>query len=239
MKYKLTYKQKCALYEFLCSFITDNRKRRFEEVANNRTRFITVVLEDLYQPHNASAVLRTCDCFGIQDVHIIENKNKYYVNPDVALGSSNWLTLYRYNIKEFNTPDCLKKLKKQGHVLIAATPHKNECLFEDINIDKKTAIMFGTEKGGLSETALEYADFCTKIPMFGFTESFNISVSAAIAMFSITERVRKSDIKWHLNKEEIIDIKIDWVRKSVKHSEMIEKEYFQRIIETKNKQNYK
>jgi tRNA (guanosine-2'-O-)-methyltransferase len=226
---KLSYKQKCEFYEYFCGFITDNRQQRFEEVANNRTRFITVVLEDLYQPHNASAVLRTCDCFGIQDVHIIENKNEYNVNPDVALGSSNWLTLYRYNTKEFNTPDCLKKLKKQGYRLIAATPHENECMLENMNIGEKAAVMFGTEKGGFSEAALEYADSFIKIPMYGFTESFNISVSAAIALFSITERLRKSDIDWQITKEELIDIKIDWVMKSVRDSELIEKEYFHRI----------
>jgi len=228
---KLTYQQKCDYYEHLCNFVTDNRRQRFEEVSSNRTRFLTIVLEDLYQPHNASAVLRTCDCFGIQDVHIIENKNKYDVNPDVALGSSQWLTLHNYNTKEFNTPECLQKLKKQGYKLIAATPHENNLLLQDLVIDTKTAILFGTEKGGLSATAHEMADSYMKIPMYGFTESFNISVSAAITLFSLTESMRKSDSDWHLSKKDLIDIKIDWAKKSIRSSEMLEKQYFQKFSE--------
>jgi tRNA (guanosine-2'-O-)-methyltransferase len=231
---KLTYKQKCEYYEFLCNFVTSNRKQRFEEVANNRTRHITIVLEDLYQPHNASAVLRTCDCFGIQDVHIIENKNRYDVNPDVALGSSNWLTLHHYNTKEFNTPACLHKLKKRGYKLVAATPYEENFLLEDLDITTKTAIMFGTEKDGLSETARELADAYMKIPMYGFTESFNISVSAAITLFSVSENLKRSKIDWHLSKKELIDIKIDWIKKSIRSSEAIEKQYFQRLSEKVN-----
>jgi tRNA (guanosine-2'-O-)-methyltransferase len=233
---ELTYQQKCEFYEFFCNFATENRKQRFEEVINNRTRFLTIVLEDIYQPQNASAVLRTCDCFGIQDVHIIENANKYQVNPDVALGSSNWLTLYNYNTKEANTADCLNNLKKQGYTLIAATPHENDLLLDDITIDRKTAIIFGTEKGGLSEAAHKFADSYMKIPMYGFTESFNISVSAAITLFSLTERLRKSEIDWHLSKEELIDIKIEWIKKSVSSSELIEKQYLQQLFEKPNKQ---
>ncbi len=222
----LSYKQKSEFYEFMCSFVTENRKQRIEEVSKLRTRFLTVVLEDIYQSHNASAVLRTCDCFGIQDVHIIENKNKYNVNPDVALGSSDWLTLHRYNYKDFNTYNCLNNLKKQGYSIIAASPHKNDCSLEELDISRKTAIIFGTEKSGLSESAIELSDGFVKIPMYGFTESFNISVSAAITLYSLTSRLRKSNVLWQLNKEELLDIKIDWVKNTVKSSEMIEKQYF-------------
>ena len=93
----LTYKEKEALLEHLQTFITANKNQKFDEFIQHRTRYITVVLEDIFQPHNASAVLRTCDCFGIQDIHIIENQNKYTLNPDVALGSSKWINLYKYN----------------------------------------------------------------------------------------------------------------------------------------------
>ena len=213
----------------MCQFVTENRKQRFDEVADKRTRYITVVLEDIFQPHNASAVLRTSDCFGVQDVHIIENKNEYNINPDVALGSSNWLTLKRYNNKKDNTSFCISKLKKQGYSIIATTPHVNDCPLEELDLSKKTAIMFGTEKGGLSELAMEQADSFVKIPMYGFTESFNISVSAALTLFSCTERLRNSDIQWQLKKEELIDIKLDWVRNSIRKSDLIEKKFFEQI----------
>jgi len=229
MNRKLSHKEKIEFYNFLCSFVTDNRKQRFEDVACKRTRFITVVLEDIFQSHNASAVLRTCDCFGIQDVHIIENKNEYAVNPDVALGSSNWLTLHQYYKKNNNTEDCIKKLKKQGYSIIASTPHKNDCLIEELDISRKTAIMFGTEKDGLSDISIKHADSFVKIPMVGFTESFNISVSAAIALFSLTGRLRKSEVHWQLSEKELIDIKIEWVKNTVKKSELLVKQYFQKL----------
>jgi tRNA (guanosine-2'-O-)-methyltransferase len=232
----ITYNQKCGLYDYLTEFITENRKQRFEEVIAFRTRFITVVLEDIYQSHNASAVLRSCDCFGIQDVHIIENKNKYQVNPDVALGSSNWLTLHEYNRKENNTSDCIKSLKKKGYKVIATTPHKNGCYIDELDLSQKTALIFGTEMKGLSEQAIQQADGFVKIPMVGFTESFNISVSAAIALFSLTDRLRKSNVPWQLGKNEIIDIKIEWVKNSLKDAAKIEKMYFEKIKNKKVKQ---
>lgn len=229
MNKKLTYQQKIDLYNYMCRFMTENRKQRFDEIADKRTRYITVVLEDIFQPHNASAVLRTCDCFGVQDVHIIENKNEYNINPDVALGSSNWLTLCRYNDNKDNTTSCIQKLKKQGYSIIAATPHTKECPLEELDLSKKVAIMFGTEKDGLSESAMKQADGFIKIPMYGFTESFNISVSAALTLFSCTERLRQSEIHWQMDKEELIDIKLDWVRNSIRESKLIEKQYFQQI----------
>jgi tRNA (guanosine-2'-O-)-methyltransferase len=98
---------KKSYLEYLLQFVTQNKRNRFEEIIRNRTRHLTVALEDIYQSHNASAVLRTCDCFGIQDVHIIENKYKYTLNPDIALGASQWLCLEKYNQREDNTADCL------------------------------------------------------------------------------------------------------------------------------------
>lgn len=235
MPVKYTYRQKCDLYNYLAQFITENRRKRFDEIADFRTHHVTVALEDIYQPHNTSAVLRTCDCFGIQDIHIIENKNKYKINPDVALGASNWLTMHKYNARDFNTTDCIKALKKNGYQIIAATPHKNDCSIEELDISNKTALFFGTEMKGLSEQALQQADGFFKIPMFGFTESFNISVSAAIALFSFTDRLRKSKTRWQLDKNELIDIKIDWVKNSLKNPDAIEKKYFEKIKNKKAK----
>lgn len=230
---KLTYEQKTGLYDFLAGFITDNRKQRFDEIAAFRTRHLTVVLEDIYQSHNASAVLRSCDCFGIQDVHIIENANTYNVNPDVALGSSKWLPLFKYNQKENNTTDCISYLKKKGYTVLAALPHNNDSLIDNVDISKKTAIMFGTEKNGLTEEAINSADGFVKIPMYGFTESFNISVSVAIALYSLSQRLRNSNIHWQLDKNEIIDMKIEWVKNTIQDAISLEKKYVEKIINSK------
>ena len=219
---------KIELLNFLESFISENKRDLFKQIIEFRTRYITVVLEDIYQPHNASAVLRTCDCFGVQDVHIIENRNIYEVNPDVALGSSKWLTLEKYNTAKNNTVDTINKLKSKGYKIVATTPHKNDTPLSQLDLSKKTALLFGTELKGLSDIALKNADAFVKIPMVGFTESFNISVSAAIILHQLTEKLRASDYKWQLTDKEKLDIRLDWVKNVLKNSDLVEEEFWTR-----------
>ncbi len=214
------------LIQYLSQFITEERFDRFLNTIKNRTRYITVVLEDIYQSHNASAVLRTCDCFGIQDVYVIENKNKYTINPDVTLGSSKWLNIIKYNKKENNTENVINILKENNYRIIATTPHSNSVLLENFNIDKgKIALFFGTELKGLSHIALNNADEYLKIPIYGFTESFNISVSAAIILYDLILRLKKSSINWKLNTDEKNEIILKWLRKSIRNSRKIIKEF--------------
>ncbi|HDO27094.1 MAG TPA: TrmH family RNA methyltransferase [Bacteroidetes bacterium] len=214
-----------ALLEYMQEFITEERKQLFDKILNYRTRHITVVLEDLYQPHNASAVLRTCDLTGIQDVHVIENKNKYDVNPDVALGSSKWLNLVKYDEPGDNTLKAFKKLKKQGYRIVATTPHKDIQTPQTIPLESKMALVFGTELTGLSKVAIEHADEHLKIPMYGFTESFNISVSAALILYILTDRLRNSGINWQLTPGEMNDIRLEWVKRTLRKPEIFEKEF--------------
>ena len=216
---------KKELLKHLSEFISENRKQRFEDIINFRTKYISVVLEDIYQSHNASAVLRSCDCFGIQDVHIIENKNKYVLSENVTLGSSKWLSLHKHNHKEQNTITTINKLKSEGYRIVATSPHKNNSLLENLSLDRKFALVFGTELEGLSDEAIENADEFVKIPMYGFTESFNISVSAALSLHYLSEKLRKSGINWHLTEEESIDIQLDWMRNTIKMVDVIEKKF--------------
>lgn len=217
------------LIEYLSGFISENRRQKFVEVIRWRTRHITVVLEDIYQPHNASAVLRSCDCFGIQDIHVIENRNRYTVNPDVALGSPKWLNLHKYKQAENNTLSCLRSLKEKGYRIVATSPHKNDCNIEDLPIDGKLALVFGTELEGISDTVREQADEFVKIPMFGFTESFNISVSAAICLHTLVNRLHRSGIKWQLEEKEKEEVLLGWLRNSINRSELLEKEFLKKM----------
>ena len=221
--------QKKALLSYLQEFITEERQTLFEKVLSQRTRHIAVVLEDIYQSHNASAVLRTCDLTGIQDVHIIENRNEFNVNPDVALGSSKWLNLIRYNEEKNSTAAVYKSLKAQGYRIIATTPHKNDFTPENIPLEGKMAIVLGTELNGLTGEAIEMADEHLRIPMYGFTESFNISVSAALILYTLSKRLRTSAINWSLTEEEKTDILLEWSRRSIKKSEVIEREFFRKL----------
>jgi len=221
---------KTKLLDYLMSFVTEERKKRFSEIIQYRTRYISVVLEDIYQSHNASAVLRTCDLTGIQDVHIIENKNEYEVNPEVALGSSKWLNLKKYNDTENNTLEAFKTLKEQGYSIVATTPHKDSKDLDSLDLNKKVALVFGTELTGLSDIAIESADEYLRIPMYGFTESFNISVSAALCMFTLTQRLRKSDINWKLTNNEYNDILLDWARNSLNRHETMEQHFINNLL---------
>ena len=220
---------KNQLIAYLSEFVSENKKEKINEIVKHRTRHITVVLEDIFQTQNASAVLRSCDCFGIQDVHIIENRNKYNVNTDVALGSSKWLDLIKYNKKENNTEDCLLELKRKGYKIIATSPNKNDCLIDKLNIQEKFALVFGTELNGLSDIAFKHADGFIKIPMYGFTESFNISVSVAMCLHYLSEKLRKSEILWQLSDEEVIDIKINCLKNAIKKVELLEKEFYENL----------
>ncbi len=228
MNYDL--KTKTLLLEHLLTFVSEERKQRFLEIIKQRTRHVTVVIEDIYQSHNASAVLRSCDLTGIQDVHIIENKNEYEVNPEVSLGSSKWLNIVKYNQKENNTLDAYTALRNQGYRIVATTPHKKSKDLDSLCLDNKVAIVFGTELTGLSEEAITYADDYLRIPMYGFTESYNISVSAALSVFTLSQRLRKSNINWDLREDEIIDILLGWARNSIKRYETMENHFINNLM---------
>ena len=204
------------------SFITEGRSEIINRVLENRTRYITTVLEDIYQPQNASAVLRTCDCLGIQDVYIIENRNRYKVNPDVALGSDKWLNLIRYHKHADNTIAAINDLRKSGYRIVATSPQNQSQTPGEFDIYKgKAAFFFGTELNGLSEKVMKKADEFLQIPMFGFTRSYNISVSAAIILYQITSRLRDSSIRWQLSDNERAAIKTKWIENSLKPGESI------------------
>lgn len=214
------------LINYLSEFITPKRKELFYKVLETRTRYITVVLEDIYQAQNASAVLRSCECFGIQDVHIIENRNPYTLNPDVVLGADKWLNLHRYADQEDNTTRAIEQLRREGYRLVATSLNEGATLLEEFDLKKgKTAIFFGTELTGLTETVLDQADELLQIPVYGFTDSFNISVSAAIILHHLSHKLRKSAINWKLGNKEGEDILLEWLQRSIRHAGKLTKRF--------------
>jgi tRNA (guanosine-2'-O-)-methyltransferase len=187
------------------------------------------VLEDLYQTQNTSAVLRTADCFGVQNVHVIENKNVFQLNPDVVRGASNWVTVTRHNGKTMNTPEALQQLRKDGYRIVVATPHDHDVDLEKFDLKKgKAALVFGCERPGLSEWAMKEADEYMKIPMAGFTESLNVSVAVAITLHHLTYQLRnQSTINWQLTEAEKQTILLDWLRASIKRVDLLEEKFYE------------
>jgi len=220
-----------ALIKHLESFITYDRLVLFNNILKERTRYVTVLLEDIYQPHNASAVLRSCDCFGVQDVHIVENQNNYNINPDVTLGSQKWLSLFKYNANQNNTLTAINKLKAEGYKIIATIPDKSSTPLTHFSLsDSKTAILFGNELRGLSQDAMAMADENLHIPMYGFTESLNISVSAAIILQSLTHQLRATpNLKWQLEQHEQQEIMLAWLKRTIKKSDLIVEQFNKKI----------
>jgi len=218
---KLNKEQKTALYAEACELFSDNKRDLFERLAPLRTRHISVVLEDIYQSHNASAVLRSCDCFGVQDVHVVEANNSFNPAGDVAVGSSKWVDYYRYK----NIADAYKRLHEKGYRIVATLPHENDTMITDLDITQPTALVFGTELTGLTQEAIDGADAYVKIPMYGFTESFNISVCAALSLFCLTERMRSfPTLRWKLSDEELIDLKLHWAMQVIRDGEQVMRE---------------
>lgn len=217
------------LLAYLEGFVTDKRKETFQKVLDQRTRHFTVVLENIFQPHNASAVVRSCDIFGVQDVHTIENDYVNKVSRKIARGSQKWLDFYRFKSDGNNTQACFDTVKEKGYQIIATTPHNDSCYLSDFDITKKSAFVFGVEGEGVSDYVMENADGFLKIPMVGFTESLNISVAAAIVLQDVTTRLRKSEIAWKLTDKEKKVIYSEWIQKSIKNLDTHIKYYEQEV----------
>lgn len=215
-----------AFYEI----ITPEKREKFDQIASNRTRHIAIVVENLYQEHNASAVVRSCDCFGFQDLHIIEKTNRFELNREISMGAAKWVNHHHYYDPKYPSEKCLTELKQRGYKIVATTPHEENRTINELPIDEPVALLFGTEKSGLSETALSLADEHVRIPMYGFTESFNISVSAALCMQIVREKLEKSiDLKWRLSSNEQIKLKIEWCKNIVHKSDAVERDFIRRI----------
>ena len=190
-----------ALIDYFLKCITDERKALFEELIQKHTKYLSVVLENIYQPLNASAVLRSCDCFGIQDIYVIQNYNEFKPDREVAMGASNWLTINSYDKNENNTLECIQSLKNMGYRIVATSPCNSQTDLINFDLSKgKIALFFGAEIEGLSDLVLESADEHLHIPMYGFTKSFNLSVSAAICLYEMRMKMEKENIKWYMRR---------------------------------------
>ncbi len=232
-----------ALLEFMAQFITENKRRRIDEVLRWRTRYVTILLEDIYQSQNASATLRTCDALGVQDVYIAENWNLYKVNPDVALGAQKWIDLHRFRAplpeEEIEarhelpaehpaTAAAMRRLREKGYLLVATSPHGEAWGLRDLPLDRPVAFLFGNEREGLSEYALTHADAALKLPMYGFVESYNISVSVAITLSHVVERLHEAPVPWQMSEDEREALRLRWYRRIVGNAAALEREFLRR-----------
>lgn len=213
-----------ALLEYLESYLTPRRKERFSHVLSQRTKHFTVATEDVYQLHNTSAVIRSCDVFGIQEVHIIEEVNTKRIDREIAMGAQKWVDLNRYH----SVKEAISNLKSKGYKIVATSPHRNDTLLKDFDVTEKSCFFFGRETEGLSQEVIDNADSFLKIPMVGFTESLNISVSAAIILQEVTSKLKQTDIVWKLSSEEVLEKRMDWCKKTIKNYDKLIEHFYQK-----------
>ena len=207
---------------FLENILTDERKEKFSKVLSQRTNHFTVAVEDIFQLHNTSAVMRSCEVFGVQNLHVIEQKFGKQIDAEIAMGAQKWVDINRYD----SIDSCLDNIQKLGYQIIATSPHETDCDLENFDVSRKSAFFFGTERNGLSESVLRRADGFLKIPMVGFTESLNISVSVAIILQHITSKLRQLNLNWQLSDAEILHKRLQWAKNSIKDIKRIEERYF-------------
>lgn len=214
------------LHEYLWTFLTAERQSRLQDVLDQRTRHLTVVLENVYQPHNTSAVLRSCDAFGVQDVHVVETENRFRVTREITMGTDKWLTLHRHSVETDPAAACITKLREDGYRILVTAPSSTAVPLAEVDITHKAALVIGHETEGVSTRFAEAADECVAIPMCGFVESFNLSVAAALCLYEFTNRLRCSDIDWRITAEEREALLFEWTRKSVPHLDAIEQRFW-------------
>lgn len=217
------------LAAYLGQYITAHKKSAIERVLAQRTRFFTVVLEDIFKPHNASAVLRTCDCFGIQDIHLIEKTDTYKVNPFVTRGAAQWVDLHKYFTQAGSAvDDCFDRLRSEGYAIYGTSPASNSLSIHDLRVvpNQKVALVFGNEHEGISEEVKSKVDGLVHIPMRGFTESFNISVSVSIFLYELMKRANEMEIPdFQLSDQERDELRLRWYKDIVPHADIHERHF--------------
>ncbi len=202
--------------DFMRPFLSEQRINTLKQALARRTRYITVVLDDIYHPHNISAVVRSCEAFGIQDIHVLQVENPFRPNKGVTKGSQQWITFHRYTSIE----KCVNTLRQRGYLLLGADPPSKghaSLPVDQIELNTPLAIVFGREKEGLHQELRDMCDGLFHIPMTGLTESFNISVTVAISLYELRRKLDSIDRRiWELPEEEKADLFDDWCIKSVR-----------------------
>jgi tRNA (guanosine-2'-O-)-methyltransferase len=219
------------LTEKFSSFLSEERRSFIEKVLQNRTDYIQVVLEDLIDPHNVNAILRTGECLGIQHYHIIENQYPFKIGRGVSKGATKWIDIHQYEGRgASNTTHAIEQLKEKGFKVLVTSPKFEALPIESIDLQQPIALVFGNEKEGVSQKSIDLADGLVKIPVYGFTESYNVSVAGAILMQHLIERMRKDVGNWQFSPEVYENYQFNWLKKCMARPDYYQN-YFVKVYE--------
>jgi len=201
---------------------------RLKEVLALRTNFLTVVTDQVVDPHNISAICRSAECFGVQNVHLIESNFPFRGAKKVQRGSLNWVNVNRYD-GENKTQDCIQTVKAKGYKIVAISPHAASKSIAELNFDRPIALVMGQEQNGVSDLIMDAADECVIIPMNGFTESLNVSVACSIALYDLRKRLEESNVHWQLSDHDRNELYQHWLFDSIKRPDLIIEHYHKTI----------
>ena len=208
-------------FDYLKQFLTEERLRKIEYFSVRSSDFVLPILEDVYQFRNAAAIVRSAEACGFHKVVSLEKENIFNPNLSVTKGAETWVEIQKMP----HHLDSLKEIKNQGYKILAISPEKEAMMLPDYEIKSPVALVFGTEKEGISEGILDFADNTLAIPMYGFTESFNVSVAAAICMYELKQKLLKSDINYCLSGEKLLRTQIRWAVNSIRSGDEILQRY--------------
>ncbi len=196
---------------FLEQFITEDRKRRINDVLDRRVKRYVIALENIYDPHNISAVLRTADGMGFHTIYVIEKENRLKFSSGVTTGAEKWLEIKIFTDVE----SALTELGKRGYKIAAGVLSEESVNFFEYDWDGKWVFLFGNEHEGLTERAVELSDIQFMIPIYGFIQSYNISVSAAITMSHLRFLLEKRGVKGELTSKEKLELEYRWLTRDL------------------------
>lgn len=203
---------------YLEQFMTERRKARLREVLSQRTRNLVLVLEDIYDPHNASACIRSSEAMGLQELHVAALRIPFKPNPGVTNGAEKWLDMIHHKSVE----ECVSHLHGRGFTIAAGVLDEGAIPIQELPFDRPVALVFGNEHEGLSEEMAAACDHRFYIPMYGFSQSFNISVASALAVhYAVNQRVNIFGQNGDLDESDIEALYAHWVRLSVNMAEGI------------------
>lgn len=204
--------------EYMTQFITEERREVLRRTVSKRTHYMRILTENMFHPQNASAIMRHCEAFGIQQIHTVEDRCKFDPSVNIVRGTQKWVDVEHHE----NTREALAALKAEGYRIVATTPHRCSATPESFDVTKgKFALVFGTEHAGISDEVIEAADDFLMIPMCGMVESLNVSASAAILIYMLSERIRQSVEDWQLSDAEQLKLLTRWTITSVRDFEGI------------------
>mgnify|MGYP000657605105 CR=1 FL=1 len=204
--------------DYMSGFLTGERIQTLRRTLAMRTRYMTILTENTFHPQNASALVRHCEAFGVQDLHTVETMCRFDPSVNIVRGTDKWIDIIRHD----STEEAIASLKASGYRIVATTPHRESCTPETFDVEKgRFCLVFGTEHAGVSPQIISAADEFLRIPMCGMVESLNVSASAAILIYMLSQRMRLSDVAWRLSEAECSEVMFRWVMSSVRDARRI------------------